>query len=111
MKIEPKFYKVFVESRSNNAGLICSTYNLDSSKEIVGIEYYEMVYSSSPHGLKIPSSRQATFQEELRVLHQAASTYEGPRNIETAYIEARLSEAYDNIINIHISEIDAQKNP
>ena len=86
MKIEPKFYRVRVDAgRRGGAGLVCVTYNLDTGKRFVGIEYYELVWSFEDENLSIPSSRQATFKEELRVLHQAASTYEGPRTVEKGH--------------------------
>lgn len=108
MKIEPKFYKAYVVTLAGNATVICVTYNLDSAKQFVGIEYYEFVLTLPDSGLSIPSSRQANFTEELRVLHNAASTFEGPRNRDQAHIEAKLSEAYGSDAKIHFEEIDSK---
>jgi len=107
MKIEPKFYRVRVEEGSVSAGLICVTYNLDSLKQFVGIEYYQLVWSFDNSGLSIPSSHPATFQEELSVLHNATSTYEGKRADEEEHIETKLKEAYGSGVSVNFEEIQA----
>ncbi len=107
MKIEPRFYRVRVAEGSLVAGLICITCNLDAENKFVGIEYYCQVWSFDDKGFNIPSSRQATFQEELRVLHHAVSTYEGPRNDEKKHIELKLKEAYTSADSITFEEIQA----
>jgi len=109
MKIEPKFYRVSVDTAPGGAGLVCVTYNLDTDRGFVGVEYYELVFSTDQPELSIPSSRQATFQEELRILHQAASAYEGARDNDKSHIEDRLKEAYGNQATIHIEEIEPRK--
>lgn len=109
MKVDPKFYRVSVDAEPGGAGLVCVTYNLDGGRKFVGVEYYELVFSLEQPELNIPSSRQATFQEELRVLHQAASTYEGARDKERSHIEGRLKEAYGEEATVHIEEIEPQK--
>ncbi len=111
MKLEPKFYKAFVNSSSGNAGLICSSYYIDSAKEIIGIEYYQTIVSSNPHNFSIPGSRQATFQEELRVLNQATSIYKGRRADEKAHIEKNIRSAYDGIQGITLDEIIPKEQP
>jgi len=109
MKIEPKFYRIKVEEDQSGAGLICVTYNLDSSKQFVGVEYYQLVRSFDDSGLNIPSSRQATFQEELRVLHNAASTFKGKRSEEKKHIETKLKEAYGSPVTVNYEEIEANQ--
>jgi hypothetical protein len=105
MKIEPGFYRVIVEQGRNSWGLICVTYNLDLAKEFVVIEYFELMWSCDDPGLNIPSSRQATFKEELRVLHLAASTYKGQRSVEKQQIEGKLKEAYGSNITVNFEDI------
>ncbi|MDH4162501.1 MAG: hypothetical protein OEW15_07395 [Nitrospirota bacterium] len=107
MKIEPKFYRVRVSEGSLAAGLICITSNFDAGKQFVGIEYYALVWSFDDTVFSIPSSRQATFQEELRVLHHAISTYEGKRVDETKHIETKLKEAYGSAVTVTFEEIQA----
>lgn len=105
MRIDPKFYRVWVEEGENSAGLICVVYNLDTAKEFVGIEYFELVWTFDNTGITIPSERMATFREELRVLHQAASTYRGPRNIDQQHIRANVKEAYGPNVRVNFTEI------
>lgn len=94
LKIDPKYYRVRVNVGEKGAGLICSTYNLDISKHYTGVEYYELVCSLDFPKLNIPSTRQATFQEELRTRHQAASSFVGSRTDELSHIKRKLQEAY-----------------
>jgi len=109
MKIEPKFYRVRVDGDRSSAVLVCVTYNLDTGKRLVGIEYYELVWSFEDENLSIPSSRQATYKEELRVLHQAASAYEGPRAYEKEHIESHLKVAYGSDVNVCLEDIEPKQ--
>jgi hypothetical protein len=105
VKIEPKFYRIRVTTGISNAGLICVTYNLDTTKQFVGIEYYQIYWSFDDSGLNIPSSRHATFKEELRVLHNSASTYTGSRDDEKSHIKDKLTEAYGTASTVEFEEI------
>lgn len=106
MKIEPKFYRANVGIKGKGATVICMTYYLDHSKQFVGVEYYQIGCSLDDHNMSIPRSRQATFQEALRVLHQSASTFKGPRAEESSHITEKLKEAYENNINIDFKAIE-----
>jgi hypothetical protein len=67
------------------------------------------VWAFDATGLNIPVSRQATFKEELRLLHQAASTYRGDRSVEKQNIEAKLKETYGSSLGAHFEEIQAKR--
>lgn len=104
MKIQPKFYHVQVESGQDRAVLICLTYHLDSAGKFSGVEFYEIVFTTHTQ-FSIPSSKVATFQEELRALHQAGATFGGDRTNESGFIEQKLKEAYGKNATIHIEQI------
>lgn len=104
MRIEPKFYRAKVQSGQEFAGLICVTYHLDTGKQFSGVEFYELVFPATAR-FSIPSSRMATFQEELRALHQAAATYGSDRSKETDFIAVKLKEAYGQSATVYIEEI------
>lgn len=104
MKIEPKFYRVQVDAGVDRAALICVTYHLDSTAQFSGVEFYELVFTAHTQ-FSIPSSRVASFQEELRALHHAAATFDGNRTNETGFIEQKLKEAYGQTATIHIEQI------
>jgi hypothetical protein len=107
MKIYPKFYSVIVEEGTNSAGLICVTYNFDP--EFVGIEYYELMWTFDDTEISIPSGRTATFSEELRVLHQATSTFRGNRKREKQHIEAKLKEVYGSNVTVTFADIQPKR--
>jgi hypothetical protein len=104
MKIEPKFYRAHVQAGQESAALICMTYYLDNSKQFSGVEFYEVVFTTYTQ-FSIPSSRMATFQEELRALHQAAATFSGDRSIEIQFITERIKEAYGSNAQIDVELI------
>ena len=105
IKIEPKFYRIRVTDNDKMARLVCITYNLDAAKQFVGVEYYELCSSFDDIRLNIPYTRQVTFQEELRVLHQAATAYTGNRSNEQTHIEKNLKDAYGSSIQVTFEEI------
>ena len=106
MKIEPRFYRAKVQSGQDFAGLICVTYHLDAGKQFSGVEFYELVFPANSR-FAIPSARAASFQEELRAVHQAAATFGGDRSNERDFIAIKLKEAYGQNAVVHIEEIQA----
>ncbi len=107
IKIKPTFYRINVSEGKSMAFLICQTYNYnyDSAENFFGVEYWELVSSFKNEGLTIPSSRPATFKEELRVLHQAVSGAKDSRENEINHIEKKLKTAYGDNITINLQQI------
>lgn len=105
MKIDLKLFRIRVVDESEIAALICVSYNIDSLKQYVSIEYFELVSSFADYVSSIPSSRMVTFEEELRIFHHAISTYRGGRPEEHNHITKQLKEAYGINIEISIQDI------
>jgi hypothetical protein len=106
VRIEQRGYVAHVEFGQDRAAVICLTYYIAQSKEHVGVEFFEVIYTSSQK-FGIPSARAATFQEELRTLHQAAGI--APvRDSEVLYIQQKLYEAYGAAAKVHIKRIEKE---
>ena len=73
--------------------VVAVTYDLDDSGCHTGFEFYKFVTSLNAPALSIPTGRQATFQEELRVLNQAYFADDAAGPVDER-IKRKLSEAY-----------------
>ena len=107
MKIDPRFYQAQIESGADRATVFCLTYHLGPSLQFSGADFYEVVWATDRQ-FTIPNSRLATFQEELRTLHQAVAVFDGDRSREENVIRSKLEEAYGSNATIHIEEIQAK---
>jgi hypothetical protein len=106
VKLEPKAYKLRVQTRGGQdfGALVCITYYLDNSRQYSGAEFFEVVFNGDAI-FSIPSSRVATFQEELRALHRAAVTFGADRSKERELITEKMREAYAPDALIDVEEI------
>lgn len=110
MKIDARFYIAHVETGEDRAIVICTTYNLDNAKLFAGAEFYQFVWSSD-RKFTIPSSRAATFQEELRTLSHAAATFGGDRSGEVIFLREKLREAYGNDATVLVEPFTPSEKP
>lgn len=93
-KIEPRFYKVRVQTHEGRAHHIVVSYNLDIPRTTIGFEFYRIVSNMPIVPFGIPTNRPATFREELLVLDQAFNKARAPRSEECDLIHGFLKEAY-----------------
>ena len=80
------------------------TYCLGPSKEHAGVDFFEVLFTSNQK-FGIPSDRAATFQDELRTLHQAAAIVPS-RDAENLYIQQKMCEAYGADATVHIKRVN-----
>lgn len=73
--------------------IVAITYDLDTAGRFTGYEFYKLITSLDAPTLSIPSHRQATFEEELRVLDKAYFADDASGPIEDR-IKQKLAEAY-----------------
>ena len=111
MKFEPRLYSVSVNCRGVGASLFCWTYRVGAAQQHVGVEFKEFLWPTGREEVRIPSSRQATFREELFATHQAASIFTGSRDEETDYIESLLKETYGIESTISVKSIEPDPLP
>jgi len=105
MKIDPTFYRVQVSDGASAAALILIAYNLDAGKRFLGIEFYQLTSCFDNSQLSIPSGRQATFREALRVLGQSADAEAIARTQEVSRIESKVKEAYGASASVQIQSV------
>lgn len=73
--------------------VVVITYDLDAAGRFTGYEFYKLMTSLDAPALSIPAHRQATFEEELRVLDKAYFADDASGSIEDR-IKKKLAEAY-----------------
>jgi len=102
-----KLHLVKVTDQESNQDLyVCASYDMDESLTHRGFEFSKVLSSIPVVGLSIPSSRQATFKEEIHVLSRAAQTDKNENGILEDRIQMFIETAYDDIIKTRISEIN-----
>ena len=106
MHPDKKAYRISVAAPDGRARLICVSYPLDSSATNYGMDFYELVWSTTLPAQSIPSSRQATFKEELRCMHRASRSYVAGHESEEEFIAIRMRDVYGNDASIALSPID-----
>ena len=105
MKINPYFYRVRAEVENDSATHIVMTYDMSHNQNIIGMEFYRIVFNTEDSKFSIPSGRQATFQEELRVLNQAIVFEPSQRQGEQDIIERKMKEAYGSTAKVQVEQI------
>jgi hypothetical protein len=85
---------------------ICVSYDMDEATQFKGFEFYKLVSSIPVPALSIPSSRQATFKEEIHILRSASKTDINGSGILEDRIQTFIEEAYDVVITTRLKEID-----
>ena len=85
--------------------IVVITYDVDASGRFTGYEFYKLMTSLEGPPLSIPSSRQATFAEELRVLDKAYFADDASGPIEER-IKRKLAEAYSPVEFITVEPIE-----
>lgn len=103
MKFETKGYVADVQFGQDRAAVICLTYFISASKQHVGAEFYEVMFTSKEQ-FTIPSSRPATFQEELRSLHQTVAIVPD-RAAEVEFLRSKMLEAYGSAATVNVNPI------
>lgn len=102
-----KGYRISVSAPEGRAHLICVSYPLDGAERNFGMDFYELIWSNTLPPQSIPSSRQATFKEELRCMHRASKSFAtGGNESEDQFIANRMRDVYGNDAQIAISVID-----
>jgi hypothetical protein len=98
-------HKLSVQLDQEVATIICFTHSLDSINKYFSAEFRELGSTISNHGFSIPSDRQATFQEQIRVLGNASDiTPIGRINLED-WLTKKMEEAYGRTAKITIERI------
>ena len=75
------------------------------------MDFYELVWSTTLPAVGIPSSRQATFKEELRCMHKASKIFGAGSESEQQFIAKCMSEVYGNDATASLSLIDESMQP
>lgn len=111
LKMEPtniKAYKVVAYNKVNRSTLICVTFRFDSNEQYFG-DFIELVSTFDNSSFKIPTGRNATFQEELRV--NAKAVVEAPKDtwqIEN-WIEKEMKNVYGADLKVIIEDFGNSK--
>ena len=101
-----KAYRISVSTPEGRAYLICVSYPLDQAESEYGLDFYELVWSTTLPSQTIPSLAQATFKEELRAMHRASKARTDSSEPEEQFIEKMMCDAYGNDANVSLSIID-----
>lgn len=105
-KIAPQWYRVAVTLNNDNAFLLVQFYSFAGAqgKQHPFADFHLLTTTFSNQGLSIPSNRQATFQEELRILGQASEAL-ADRNDEIGSITSKMQEAFGNAAQVHATPL------
>ena len=106
MDSSKKAYRIRVSTSSGNAYLVCVSYPLDTQSTSYGLDFFEIVWPSALADESIPSSRQATFKEELRAMHRAYQVCDASSESEEDFIAQCMRDVYGNDTTIQMSAID-----
>jgi len=105
MNINQSFYRVRVEVENDSASHIVITYDMSDNQNIIGMQFYRTVFNTDDSEFSIPSGRQATFQEQLRVLNQATISEQSQRQGEQEIIKRKMKEAYGSTAKVQVEQI------
>ena len=99
-------YRISISAPEGRAHLVCVSYPLDINESQYGLDFYELVWSTTRTAVAIPSSRQATFKEELRCMHQASKAFAAGGESEVQFIAKCMKDVYGNDASVAVSVID-----
>lgn len=101
-----KAYRIRVLTSSGNIYLVCVSYPIDKQATAYGLDFFELVWPSILTAESIPSSRKATFKEELRATHRASQVRDAVSSSEEIFISQRMRDVYGNDTTVQVSAID-----
>ncbi len=88
------FYRATIQIGKEIDYIIVRVFYSDRKKSIINMEFYRLSGSIKNEGFSIPSKRQATFQEELRILNKARSIIRCDIKKAKNLIKEKIKEAY-----------------
>lgn len=101
-----KAYRVRAVTQSGNAFVICVSYPLGAAMTTYSIDFYELVWSENLPPETIPTSRQASFKEELRANHKASLVCDTNSESEVDFIARNIRDVYGDNALVTLSSID-----
>jgi len=99
-------YRICISAPEGRAHLVCVSYPLDTRADQYGLDFYELVWTTTLPAIRIPSSRRATFKEELRCMHKASKAFSASSEPEQHYIAKCMRDVYGNDALVSLSVID-----
>lgn len=105
MKLNVTGYKAVVTVNGDSDFVLVTTYDLDPNKNHVGFDFSRCVLSIPDTDISIPTGRQATFREELRLFDRASAVTAVDRSQEEGFIRQKLEETYGSSATITITRL------